>query len=198
MIGYLRGVVVALDEDGATILLGSHVGVDVVMPAAQARALQLDQHVRLWVHTVVRDQGWELFAFADRPARDLFRVLQRVPQVGARTALAMLSMYSPAVLVRAVLDEDVDALSLVPRIGAKTAKRIIVELKDRLERTGFVAANASSRADQGAEADAIQGLIKLGYTPNDARRRIHAVRDEMAEPPSIEALIQAVLTTEHR
>lgn len=180
MIGSLRGVL--LDhwpwrEHGAEVLVeAGGVGYRAVVPAgAVARLGEAGSAVFLHVHTHVREDAIVLFGFPTREERVCFEALIGAHGVGPAVAVAMLSVHSPAALRRAVATEDVDALTLVPGIGPKTAARLLVELKSRLgaDEPALTVVGGSSSAPAGAEStrhDVRVALAGLGYGADEIRQ----------------------------
>jgi Holliday junction DNA helicase RuvA len=138
--------------------------------------------VTLLTHLVVREDAQVLYAFLREPDRALFRSLLKVSGVGARMALAILSGMDARRFALCVEQQDATALIRLPGIGRKTAERLIMEMRDRVEGPGTVApaAGGSARAAAGIEsalADAVSALIALGYKPVDANRMARAADD---------------------
>ncbi len=139
MIGSLRGVLLdrALRGDhpsGEALVEVGGVGYRVHLPAsALARLGDLGSPVFLHVHTHVREDAIILYGFPSRDERRCFESLIAAHGVGPAVALALLSVHSPAALRRAVAADDASALTLVPGVGAKTASRLLIELKTRLD-----------------------------------------------------------------
>jgi len=137
--------------------------------------------VGLFTHQVVREDAHQLFGFADRNERDIFRQLLKVNGVGAKVALAILSGMDTATLKRCILEEDTTSLSRLPGIGKKTADRLVIDMRDRLgplPATGPAGLNVSGGlpdlpADPAAEA--VSALISLGLKPPEASRRVAAI-----------------------
>ncbi|MCL6092193.1 MAG: Holliday junction branch migration protein RuvA [Actinobacteria bacterium] len=143
MIGSLRGTLVERvlrSEHQAELLVeAGGVGYRVFVPAgAVPSAGEPGGLCFLWVHTHVREDALALYGFASRQERDCFELLLGARGVGPAVALAMLSVLTPAVLRRAVLEGDADALTLVPGIGNKTAARLVLELAPRFEAAPWV------------------------------------------------------------
>jgi Holliday junction DNA helicase RuvA len=128
----------------------------------------------LWIHTRVRDDTIELFGFPERVELEAFERLIGVAGVGPRTALAVLSGLTPAELAAAVEANDIGRLQKTPGVGRKTAQRILLELKGRLEEI-----SAGSVPDQ--RTDAISALSNLGYSRRDAQRAVDRVLDDGEE-----------------
>ena len=175
MIGFLRGRL-ALKEP-PTILVDVH-GVGYELEAPMSTIFQLPDvghDVQLRTHLVVRDDQQILFGFATDDERRLFRELLKVSGVGAKMALTILSGISAEGFARCVETEDKAALTRLPGIGRKTAERLIVEMRDRIESKGV---GGSLAPDVGAAAqpatEAFNALVSLGYKPGEARRMVDA------------------------
>ncbi|MBL7719993.1 MAG: Holliday junction branch migration protein RuvA [Flavipsychrobacter sp.] len=145
---------------------------------------------RLYVHLQVREDAWVLYGFATEAERATFRQLLGINGVGAATARIILSSLTPDELYRVIAQEDTRALEKVKGIGAKTAQRIILELKGKLElpqNTGTLsAAKHNTTAD-----DALIALVNLGISKNIAEAAIKKVKD--APALSVEELIKQAL-----
>ncbi|MBQ8094112.1 MAG: Holliday junction branch migration protein RuvA [Clostridia bacterium] len=135
----------------------------------------------------VREDAIELFGFATKQERDMFKRLCTVSGVGARTALGVLSALSIKDLSVAIVTGDVTSLSRAPGIGKKTAQRIVLELKDKIEQADVSAAGAAAAGSTvqtsagNAEREAQAALQALGYTAAEAARAINLVRDKATE-----------------
>ncbi|MEI8054547.1 MAG: Holliday junction branch migration protein RuvA [bacterium] len=172
MIGFLRGVLLEKDAPNLTIEVNG-VGYEVQIPInGFYRLPQINQELSLHIHFVVREDGQFLYGFIDKEQRTLFRSLIKVNGVGPKMALAILSAMEPDVFVRHVLNNDPDALEHIPGVGAKTARRLIVEMKDKVNST-FT--NIKSNT---AVSDAISALVALGYKPHEARRALMKHEDK--------------------
>jgi Holliday junction DNA helicase RuvA len=122
------------------------------------------QPALLWVHTQVRDDAISLFGFEALEDLDLFETLISINGIGAKIALAMMSTLPTRRLVQAVRSEDVRTLCSVPGIGKRSAERIVVELRDRLDAFGGPAGGSSlPPAANAMVADLESGLLNLGF-----------------------------------
>ena len=146
--------------------------------------------VCLHTHVVVRDDAHLLYGFTEQRQRDVFRNLLKVNGVGPRVALAILSGLTVDDLVACVSAADVAILTRVPGIGRKTAERLIVDLRDRLDVTGDGGPALAGTSPLTPEQDAVSALVALGYRHIDATR---AVRDAATEESGVEGLIRAAL-----
>lgn len=194
MIAWLQGQL--LEKQAPTILLNVNgVGYELEAPMTTFYDLpELEQTVSLFVHMVVREDAQLLFGFSSRQQRELFRSLIKVNGVGPKVALAILSTLSPQELLECMANEDFKQLTQVPGIGMKTAQRLVVEMKDRLEKEfGEVALEA--RANASAEAndrdDAVAALVSLGYRLKDASRIVKSLPSDLTS----EELIRQALRT---
>ena len=189
MIGRLVGTLVRkqppellLDVDGVGYELEAPMTAFYDLPA-------LGQEVTLFTHLVVRDDAHLLFGFTERRQRDLFRALPKVSGVGPRVGLAMLSGLTAENLVSCITVGDVAQLTRIPGIGRKTAERLIVDLRDRLE-SSVDGESSVPGGTANPEQDAISGLVALGYRSGDAAR---AVRESDTHGGSVEEMIRGAL-----
>lgn len=177
MIARLRGELVARDvRDGVAhvVLDVRGVGYVVLVPAG---AVLPDRGAEVTLHTSlqVREDSMTLYGFPTLESRDLFEMLLNASGVGPRIALAALSTHPPGALVRAIAEEDHDALVLVPGVGKKLAQRLILELRDKV---GVVPSSAApGGASPGTPADDPReevrlALIELGYSAAEAHRTL--------------------------
>ena len=138
--------------------------------------------VALYIHLVVREDAQLLYGFSDQNQRQLFRNLLKINGVGPRVALAILSTLTTSEFIICIQHEDTVTLTRVPGIGKKTAERIIIDMRDRveaLEGKGLSAGLPRKPADQDNPVqDAVGALIALGYKPAEASRAVQSVRDQ--------------------
>ena len=202
MIGRLRGSVWHC-EPGRLLLDVGGVGYDLQIP------LSTYYHVteaaggplELYVFTHVREDAITLYGFATEAERSMFLHLTSISGVGPRIALAALSGIGPLELRKAVLDQDHSRIQRVPGIGKKTAARIVLELRDRIEKDGpDAAAGSAGRSAPRAEGarslrqDAASALSNLGYSEDAAYRAVDKVLDETdAEQPDLQDLLRSAL-----
>ena len=197
MIGLLRGRVVLRSGEGEVILDVGGVGYRVTVTPATALALvsagpgaTTEDEATLYVHTHVREDAIVLYGFAHDDERRCFEVLLNSHGVGPALALAIMAMLSPAALSTAVLEDDLDTLCSVPGVGRKTAARLLIELKSRLDLpdlsldpVGVAAAGAdpSGRvvASRTSRAEARAALSELGYGPDEIRGALDGLRDDV-------------------
>ncbi len=190
MIGYLRGALIDRPSPDEVIVDTNGVGYRVSVPTSVAgSAGALGNEVRLHVHTHVRDDAIVLYGFAHADERRCFEALLGAHGVGPTLALSILSSLSPAALTTAVLEDDADTLCAVPGVGRKTAARLLLELKARLDLPSFDGPGPGATDGRSARGEARQALIELGYGPDEIRGALDAVDGES----SVEDLVRSAL-----
>lgn len=174
------------------------VGYEVEAPLSVFDRLpETGQPCTLLIHHLVREDAHLLFGFADRQDRELFRSLLKISGVGPKVALAILSSVSANDFALMVEAGDSQALTRLPGIGKKTAERLILEMRSRLDGLEFGAAGSGGEGAAGAAGggrdatgEARAGLVALGYSPAEALKMVKGVGDESA---SAEAIIRQAL-----
>ena len=160
------------------------------------------REVRLLTRQVVREDSLQLFGFAEPPELRVFDLLIAVNGVGPKLALAALSGLPPAALARAIRDENVAALVAVPGIGRKTAERLVVELRDKLDFLPLAPAPAAGERprrgvlpDAARFDDAVAALVTLGYAPAQAQDAVRHAAGEAGEAGAggVEAILRRAL-----
>lgn len=156
--------------------------------------IQGKEKTRLFTHLVVREDAWTLFGFADEVERELFRLLISVSGVGAMTARIVLSSYTPAELESIIANGDVKKLKAVKGIGGKTAERIIVDLRDKINQISAGAITGlpmTKRIDDFDEA--LAALTMLGFARAQSQKVLNAIYDADPGTP-LEAAIKKSLS----
>ncbi len=198
MIGLLRGAIVLRTGEGEVIIDVGGVGYRVAVTPATAAALVVGAgggtgEATLYVHTHVREDAIVLYGFVHDDERRCFEVLLGSHGVGPALALAIMAALSPAALSTAVLEEDLDTLCTVPGVGRKTAARLLIELKSRLDLPDLSLSGAGAGGDAGAggvgaggvgstrtsRAEARAALSELGYAPDEIRGALDGLRDDV-------------------
>ncbi len=193
MIGSLRGTLVDRSARGEVVIEVGGVGYRAtVAPATVAAVGQPGSAVMLHTHLHVREDALTLYGFTTRDDRDCFEALIGAHGVGPALALAILSVHGPADLRRALAEGDIDALTLVPGVGRKTAARLLIELKSRLDvgdlapETVAVLVGADGPT---ARSDLREALAGLGYETDE----IGAVLHELPADGEVEDLLRNAL-----
>jgi len=175
MIGRLRGTLVSKQPPALLVDVGG-VGYELEAPMSTFYELgAAGSEVTLHIHMVVREDAMLLYAFHREPERKLFRDLIKVSGIGAKTALSVLSGISVDDFRRTVATADVASLTRVPGIGKKTAERIVVELKDKMDLSAIgITLSAASAPDtpRDPSSEAIVALQSLGYKPAEAAKLV--------------------------
>jgi holliday junction DNA helicase RuvA len=168
VIGSVRGSVLERSATGEVLVEVGGVGYRVLVPLSAVPALAPGAGAFLFTHLHVRDDAMVLYGFPTRDERDTFEVLIGASGVGPKLALAILSVHAPPALRRTLVDDDLDALTLVPGVGRRTAQRLLVELKARLEVPELEATGADT-AGSAPRAEVRAALTGLGYEPDEVR-----------------------------
>lgn len=175
MIGRLRGTLLSRQPPWLLLEVAG-VGYELEVPMSTIYDLPATgKEVVLLTHHVVRDDAMVLYGFGTEAERQLFRQLLKVSGIGAKIALAVLSGASADEFARLVHAGDVTALTRIPGIGKKTAERIVVELRDRIDVPGTLPAGALASgvaAPRDARGEAEVALQQLGYKPAEAARLV--------------------------
>lgn len=177
MFYYLNGKLAALEAALAVVDCGG-VGYQMTVSLVTSSLLsgKIGENVKLYTHLAVREDGIELFGFSSSEERKAFLQLISVSGVGPKAAMGILSIMTPDDLALAVCTEDVKSISRAPNVGAKTAARIVLELRDKVSkdmlsgtaggRTKASAGASIATAPSGKLAEATEALLVLGYDKN--------------------------------
>jgi Holliday junction DNA helicase RuvA len=193
MIARLTGTLAETSADGAVIDVGG-VGYQVLASARTLDALgPVGGDVLLLTELQVREDGWTLFGFGSAGERESFRALTSVQGVGGRVALAILSIFTPDDLARAVSADNKAMIARANGVGPKLAARIANELQGKLGAPGLAGAAGSPLPRQGAAADAMSALGNLGFKPAEATAAVAAANEELGPDASLDALVRLAL-----
>ncbi len=172
MIGSLRGRL-TLKQAPAIIIECNGVGYDVETPMSTFLGLPpIGEELFLFTHLVVREDAQTLYGFATEDERALFRLLLKISGVGAKIGLAVLSAMSVGGFRRCVQYEDTASLVKVPGIGKKTAERLIIEMRDRIDTASAQSGDTTVIVEAGARSEAVDALVALGYKPREVQKLI--------------------------
>ncbi|HKK01868.1 MAG TPA: Holliday junction branch migration protein RuvA, partial [Desulfuromonadales bacterium] len=190
----LTGIIVQKEIDQLIVDVGG-VGYRLMIPLSTFYALPEEGTVRFQVFTHVKEDAIHLYGFLTGAEKEMFALLLGVSGVGPRLALAILSNLPPDELRNALWEGDSRRLSGVPGIGKKTAERLILELKEKVQRLGGPATSSSSSERRptpaGIREDALSALVNLGYKENQARKVLEAM--DITAATSVEALLKGAL-----
>jgi Holliday junction DNA helicase RuvA len=192
VIRYLRGRVLRLSQDEIVIDVGG-IGYLVQVPLTAREGLRQGEEAELHVHTHVREDQLALFGFNSLEALRMFEMLIQVDGVGPKVGLAILGSASLDVLQRAILSDEVGPIRRAPGVGPRTAQKVIIDLKPRLEaERALVAAAATVGDGAGAVNGELEGQVEqalrgLGFSTPQAKQGLAAI-DWSAEPAAQDAL----------
>jgi Holliday junction DNA helicase RuvA len=161
MINYIKGIIAEINPTSVTIETGG-VGYFINISVNTFSKLDGKSEFKILIHEVIREDAHQLFGFADKEERDIFRLLISVTGIGANTARMMLSSLSPGEVEKAIIESNVNVLKSVKGIGLKTAQRVIVDLKDKVGKaspTGEI----FTFADNTRREEALSALVMLGF-----------------------------------
>lgn len=197
MISYIKGELAEVSEASIVVETSSGIGMNIIVPQTVMDKLPpLGSVVKIHTYLNVKEDSMTLYGFINREDVDIFRLLITVNGIGPKGALAILSTITPDDLRFAVLSDDVKAISRAPGIGAKTAQRMIIELKDKLKlEDAFEIRLSHEEVDDllagDARNDTVQALVALGYGRSEAARAVNMV--DGADSMDSEQLIKAAL-----
>ena len=182
MIHYIKGTLMMKLEDRVVIETGG-VGFEIFVPGnSRIYMVTEGQEAEAYIHMQVTQDDISLYGFSDQRSLDLFKKLIRVSSVGSKVALALLSAMPLEDVKKAIVFEDVAMLTRAKGVGKKTAQKIVLELKDKLEDVhgGFPGENlpVDVLAEDDNKSVAIDGLINLGYSRSEAMTALLGIKDE--------------------
>jgi holliday junction DNA helicase RuvA len=194
VIAQVTGTLVSKDLDRVEIMTAGGVGYELAIPLGVYETLPpAGETVLLHTHLVVKEDGWQLFGFANTFERRVFQRVLNAKGVGPSLALGLLSTLTAERLVRALRDKDIPTLQSVPRVGRKKAEQLILDLADKLDDLQ-VSPSAGGKKPEGAGVDdAIRALASLGYSMADAERAVRQAIDAGGQGLGAADLIRSAL-----
>lgn len=198
MYAYLKGTIEDITEDNLVIEAGQ-IGYNVKVSARTVNALGgIGSFVKIYTYTLVREDAFSLYGFVTKDDLEIFKKLITVNGIGPKGGLAILSIMSADELRFAILAADAKAIAKAPGVGAKTAERVILDLKDKISIEDAISiketvpALAVAGEDIGNKKnEAVEALVALGYSASDALRAVKQV--EMTEDIGVEEILKAAL-----
>lgn len=200
MIAYIKGILGDITEDGI-ILENQGIGYDIRVPLSVLNQLpSIDSELKIYTYMYVREDALQLYGFLRKDDLNLFKLLITVNGIGPKAALGILSTISPDDFRFAVLADDAKTIAKSPGIGAKTASKLILELKDKLkledvfeQKLNHTKENEliNEESVSSIRNDAIQALTALGYTNTDALKAVRKV--ELKDGMSVETVLKLSL-----
>lgn len=191
MIAQLTGRLIEKKPDRVLIDVQG-VGYQVQIPLSTFQELGgPDSPVQLRIHTHVREDALQLYGFLTAQEKELFEHLISVSGVGPRLALTLLSGLQCQEVIASIQNRDIARLTSIPGIGKKTAERLVLELRDKVEKIMLTATVVSPAA--ALQEDAVSALVNLGYARHVAEKAVNAALGDNADPPGVEALLRGAL-----
>ncbi len=198
MIAFIKGILDTVSED-RIVVENQGIGFEILVPASVAQALpQVGNTVKIYTYTYVREDVLQLYGFLTKDGMDMFKLLITVNGIGPKGALGILSVMDVDTLRLAILSDDAKSIAKAPGIGAKTASKLVLELKDKCHLEdileGGMAEDSSvvgSSTDNEARNDAIQALVALGYSATEATAAVR--RTEVTPDMSVEDILKQSL-----
>lgn len=196
MISYIKGSLVEILEDTVVVETGN-IGYNIRVPMSLLEQLpKTGEQVKIYTYFQVREDAMSLYGFMNRQDLDMFRQLIGVNGIGPKGALGILSALRPDDLRRAILCSDAKAISKAPGIGAKTAQRVILDLKDRISMEELLPQEGSYQEDMASVVgnigkDAVEALVSLGYSHAEAAKAVRKVT--ITDSMTVEDVLKASL-----
>ena len=202
MYAYIKGTLEEITEDSVVVETGG-IGYNVKVSTTTADLLPgIGSEVKIYTYTLVREDAFSLYGFLTRDDLEIFKKLITVSGIGPKGGLAILSVMSADALRFAVMAGDAKAIAKAPGIGAKTAERVIIDLRDKIsledtlkgldgqaDKTG--ASTDDRTADNQMKREAIEALVALGYSASDATAAVKKV--ELHEDTTVEGILKQAL-----
>lgn len=189
MISHLHGTVEHVAPGSLVIDIGG-IGFHLAVPATLSSTAVAGQTLKVSTSLVMRQDQLSLYGFASAQERELFGMLTSISGIGPRTALSVLSTMRPGELAAAILEENTKALTAVPGIGNRTAKRLIVELSEKI--AGLAPEPVGDHGESLGE-DAVSVLKSLGCTDEEAETAVRSAVDRVGEGAGVERLVMEAL-----
>ncbi len=179
MIAHVSGVVA--EKFGSSVIIDVQgVGYEVAVPLGDYEKTLLDEPVKFYTYHHVREQAEELFGFSSLAAKKLFELLITVQGVGPKAALAILSLGTAEQVRNAVANSDSAYITKASGVGKKTAERVVVDLADKVGLPTHYQQTAAAQTELNVNDEALEALMALGYTLNDATRALEGVSPELS------------------
>lgn len=192
MIGFIEGIVEYKEKDKVTVSTDG-VGYEIFVPNIN-NLPEPGNEIKVYTYFHVTDDSQSLYGFLSPDEKQFFLSLLKIPDIGPKVAMSIMSNIEINRLKAAVVNKDIKMLQTIPRIGKKLAERIIVELKDKLAKEDIISRGIQSSIDESMEHDLIDALVSLGYNITTAKNTLDKVRSRFLNTkPNINELIKECL-----
>lgn len=185
MIDFIIGDIVDL-KDEWVVIQNNNLGYRVFISDITRLELEIGQKdIMLYTETIVREDAFLLYGFVSESEKEVFQLLRSVSRIGPRVAIGVLSTLRPNDIKKAIITEDIDALTEAPGIGKKTAERVILELRDKVDEADLIVGETEQSKDNIRlnQREAVEALMALGYRKYEVENVIKDLRftDENVE-----------------
>lgn len=191
MIGFIKGTIEDIEEDRAVVDCNG-IGYNIFMPSSVLANISIGATVKIYTYLAVREDAMNLFGFLGKQDLDIFKKLITVSGIGPKGGLSVMSVMTADEVRMAIITGDHKAISKAPGVGAKTAMKVIVELKDKvnLEEVSFVS-GAAAPVESNLQKEAVMALVALGYSEHESALAVKKVDGALYE--DVETLIKEAL-----
>lgn len=194
MYAYIYGQIVEKEPENL-IVEANQIGYNIhIAPGMVSRFPEVGQMAKIYTYTSVREDAFWLYGFTSKDELNLFKLLITVSGIGPKGAMGVLSVMDVDTLRLAILSQDVKMIAKAPGVGAKSASRIVLELKDKVKPEDVIGSSTQSEDSSAAaivRQEAGEALVALGYTVSDAYRVLQQI--EITEENTVEDVIKAAL-----
>lgn len=198
MIAFVKGILDSVSED-RIVVENQGIGFEIFVPGSVVQSLpQVGNTVKIYTYTYVREDVLQLYGFLTKDGMDMFKLLITVNGIGPKGALGILSVMDVDTLRLAILSDDAKSIAKAPGIGAKTASKLVLELKDKCHLEDIFERGMSEEetmavtaVDHEARNDAIQALVALGYSASEASAAVR--RTEVSPDMTVEDILKQSL-----
>ena len=191
MIDQISGKIISINDNYVVLAVGG-LGIKVNISAAFSSKLVNEDLITLVTYLNVREDALDLYGFKNESERNLFLMLISISGIGPKLAISILSWAELEELKSNIISSDIKALTSIPGVGAKTAKRIVIELKDNLSKTITTELGFEDNFNSKISKDVLSALVGLGYNENIAKGVIKKINPTNSDK-SIESLIKEAL-----
>ena len=190
MISYIKGIIEEVEED-KVIIDNNGIGYGIFMPQSSLELIGSGEELKIYTYLNVKEDAMQLYGFLSKEELNLFKKLIGVSGVGPKGGLSIITACPGDSLQMAIISGDAKAISKAQGIGSKTAQRIIIELKDKIDLEEVISTNSGEAvADTEVKSDAIEALIALGYSRTSAFNAVNKV-DKITD--DVEELLKIAL-----
>jgi len=203
MLGYVSGKLISKSpESGMCTVLTGGLGYEVKVTPKLLEKLEPKSDVEIWLHTIVREDAFLLYGFPTEGEKRFFAVLLSASKLGPKTALSLIGEHGCERLAQLILDKNTTEIATAPGVGKKSAERIVLELRPKIEKLAWVNKLEKSTGRTKPEVspqrllkdDVSSALVNLGYQPTQVRNTVDALfEDEQLETVGFEAILKRAL-----